>query len=145
MSHQTVLYGRIIGTHGSTDNWYDLYKLNKKIIDTLPDEDEYPAIIKSMFISPLVEAGPSLHRQQVIVFGASLKNIDDNDHRLWISKFEALLKRMYWLDVILHFDIELYGKFEHRWKAKEKSLVDMRSKNPIPVTDWYYSEFEIDI
>ena len=144
MSHETILYGRINGSHGTTDNWYDLYKLNKNVIDNLPNEDDFPCIIKSMFISPLTTAGPTFHRNQIITFGASFKNFDDLDHRLWISKFESLLKRMYWLDVIAHFDIELFGKHEHRWTATEAAIKEMRTLNPKPITDWVYTEQEID-
>jgi hypothetical protein len=144
MSHETILYGRISGSHGTTDNWYDLYKLNKNVIENLPNENDFPSIIKSMFISPLTLAGPTFHRHQIITFGASFKNFDDLDHRLWISKFELLLKRMYWLDVIAHFDIELYGKYEHRWTATETAIKEMRTLNPKPITDWVYTEKQID-
>lgn len=143
MSHKTVLYGRILGTHGTTDNWYELYSSNKNIIDSLPDEDEFPVILKSMFVSPPALAGPTLYHDQVNVFGASFKNIDHLDHRCWISKFEDLLKQLYWFDVVIHFDIELYGRFEHRWKATEKAILDMRTLKPKSISDWIYSEKEL--
>ena len=145
MSDETILYGRITGAHGTSDNWFDLYKLNKSIVDNLPLETEWPPLNKTMFSTPLAMPGPSFHRAQIIHFGASFKNFDTTDHRKWISKFEELLKKMYWWDAVVHFDIEMYGKYEHKWTANDNAIKEMRTLTPKPIADWVYITERISI
>jgi hypothetical protein len=144
MSEESILYGRINGAPGTLENWYDLYKINKDIIENLPDNENWPPIVKGLFSVPETIPSPTFHRAQIIHFGASFKNFNDKDLRDWLSKFEDLLKKMYWWDVILHFDIELYGKYKYIWTATDDAIKKMRTLNPKPVTDWEYIEEQIN-
>lgn len=141
MSHENILYGRITGANGRSENWYDLYKRNVEQLNLLPQETEWPPLVRSMFNEPLVAAGPTFHRAQMITVAASLKNLDDGDLRLWLEKFESLLKKLYWFDAVVHLEMETYGKFEFRWTATQDSIRKMRTDSPQPVQEWTFSSF----
>ena len=41
MSEESLVYGCILGIHGSTSNWYGVYPLNQAVVGALPTEDDY--------------------------------------------------------------------------------------------------------
>lgn len=49
MSEESPVYGCIVGTHGSTADWYGLYPLNRAVVDALPVEDDYPPLARGVF------------------------------------------------------------------------------------------------
>ena len=92
MGHHTIVYGRISGAEGRSDDYYKFHKLNFDIINALPDNDsEFPWINRSMFCIPNHQG---IYRDQVITFGASYKTLE-NEWHLWLKKFEELLKKLY--------------------------------------------------
>lgn len=141
MSAQCQMYGMISGAHGSTSNWWELYPLNRKVIEALPEEDEFPPLIQDMFKVP---AGPEnsssiLYRKQIIHFGASFNHFDSS-YEEWVEKFEALLRKLYWHDAVIHLEMELFGVFELQWKASLDSIRNFGLENPEPVQDWSFKK-----
>jgi hypothetical protein len=138
MSEEATLYGCIVGTHGTTTDWYGLYPLNKAVIDALPEEDDYPPLVRSLFTVPMDygRVGTAFSRSQMIHFGASFNHFSDHWH-LWLAKLEALLGRMYWREAFLHLDVEMYGRHEYRWRVAPGS-VPFFLDPPRPTTEWTF-------
>ena len=140
MSAECQLYGKISGAHGSTLNWWELYPLNCKVIEKLPDQDTYPPLIRDMFkcpTPPFNRNNPILYRNQIIHFGASFNHFNTG-YEDWLIKFEALLKQMYWYKAIVHLEMEMFGNFEFKWEASSNSIIKFGLEKPEPVTDWKF-------
>lgn len=118
MSEESRIYGCIIGSHGSTADWYGLYPLNHATVAALPAVDDYPPLTRGIFTVPMDfgRPGSAFYREQVIHFGASFKHMSEFWH-LWLAKFEELLRRLYWSEARLHLQMELYGNYDYRWRA----------------------------
>jgi hypothetical protein len=138
MSEEATLYGCIIGTHGTTADWYGLYPLNKAAIDALPEEDDWPPLVRSLFAVPMdyERPGTAFYRSQMIHFGASFNHFSEFWH-LWLAKFEALLRRLYWWEAYLHLDMEIHGRFEYRWRVVPGSIPFFLDP-PQPTTEWMF-------
>ena len=122
MGQQSIVYGKIVGSRfnygGNTNlnNDPQLYsKLNRLVIDQLPATDEYPQLTREMFNLPSL----SSYKNQILVFGASFKNLE-GEWVDWVVKFENLLRKLYWDEAVVHLDMELYGERTFRWKNKNE-------------------------
>lgn len=137
MAHHTIIYGRISGTTWKTEDYYKLHRLNKEIIDQLPENDSnFPWINRSMFSIPNEQG---VFRDQVITFGASYKTLE-HEWDLWINKFEELLKKLFWSDVSIHAEFEVMGNFQYNWLI-DLNLIEENNwyeKKPKPITQWTF-------
>lgn len=138
MGHESIIYGYIKGSmlKGGTPRSYDLHPLNRAVINTLPKTDQWPFFTRSMFSYPGNDVVSGRYRRQIIHFGASLKQVE-SDWEEWLSKFESLLKRLYWQEAKLHLETELVGNHTYIWVGK----FDMT--NPYyqvyaPTTEWTF-------
>src|ERR1051325_4256449 len=118
MSEESRVYGCIVGQPGSTPDWHFPYEFNHAVIGALPTEDAYPPLTRGIFTVPMDyrQSGSAFYRQQIIHFGASFNHLSEYWH-VWLAKFEELLRRLSWLEVRLHHEIELHGSFEYHWHA----------------------------
>lgn len=118
MSEESRVYGCIVGVPGSSTDWYGLYPRNLAAVEALPTDDEYPPLTSGIFAVPMDYAcpGAAFYREQVIHFGASFNHLSESWH-LWLTKFEGLLRRLYWSEARLHLSMELHGDHEFRWSA----------------------------
>lgn len=134
MAHHTIIYGRINGAYKLTrDNIFDLHNLNSNIINNLPENEPY--INRSMFSIPNKHG---VFRDQIITFGASYKTFEYKWH-IWLEKFEAILKQLYWYDVIIHADFEVFGQYTYEWSIDIDQVFEKWHKDdPELILDWEY-------
>jgi hypothetical protein len=137
MSHETIVYG-FIGIPGSIysgSNYQEMQIRNQQILDHLPETDAYPCLTKSMFSITGADYLQGTFRLRIIHFGGSLKYLEGEDIPLWIAKLESLLKKLFWLDAVVHIQTEISGHYVYQYTA-DPGAVDFRAENPQPVTVW---------
>ena len=161
MGMEAVVYGFIQGPpwpHG-VPNTYDAFsthpemqrmsmerdrKLTEKVrqnlqaICALSEEDTWPFLSRSMFSSS-TNSIQTTYKSQIIHFGASFKEIEWVWEE-WLTKFEALLRSMYWDEVHLHLVSEAFNasSFHYVWKdeGEEKAIYPDHAD---PVACWTFS------
>ncbi|HEY8969822.1 MAG TPA: hypothetical protein VIM64_12035, partial [Puia sp.] len=88
MGHVSTVYGNIIGAPKSSQ----LQRINKSVIELLPDDTEWPWLERGMFLVPDPDHS-KIYREQVIVFGASYKEVE-YEWDVWLDKFESVLRQL---------------------------------------------------
>jgi hypothetical protein len=78
-----------------------------------------------------------MYRDQVIVFGASYKSVEQ-EWEEWLLKFEAILKKLYWTSVIIHLDAELAGPYTYEWVVDMNLTDTWFSGNLQPSSQWSF-------
>lgn len=102
MEQISIVYGNIIGV----PNNHALQKADKSIIETLAaDDPRWPWIGRDTFLVPDAD-NSKIYRSQVIVFGASYKQVEE-DWEAWLGKFDSLLAGLSWVSATVHLDAEL--------------------------------------
>ncbi len=137
MAYHKVIYGRISCPTWKTDDFYRLHRINIEIINALPETDlDFPFINKSMFSFPNEQG---IFSEFVITFGASYKSLE-YDWKLWLEKFEKILRKLFWTDVIIHTEFELIGKFHFTWEADLNQIgtANWYNENPKPLSTWNF-------
>lgn len=111
---------------------------NLQAIATLPEEDTWPFLSRFMFSSS-TNSLQTTYKSQIIHFGASFKQIEW-DWEEWLTKFEALLRRMYWDEVHLHLLAEglNFSSIHYCWKDEEEEKA-IYPDHPHPVARWIFS------
>src|SRR5215469_1879973 len=108
MGHISTVYGKIVGLPKYGDIGLALRRKNKNVIESLPtDDSQWPWIDRGMFLVQDPES-PKMYRDQVIVFGASYKEVEV-EWEEWLKKFESILKQLYWMTATIHLETELVG------------------------------------
>lgn len=133
-----TVYGTIEAAWGVTHK--AMRRHNLRVLRQLPDRDEWPPLIRPMFgiTGPSVRQGAYDH--DLIHYGATLKGMDGGDARKWIAKFEALLRRLYWYEAIMHIDW-IFGPRTFRWVADEDRLSQATRGNSRRVIDrWRFDD-----
>ncbi len=117
MDQETIVYG-IIKDVPSNDHGFLLRSrlVNCDAILDLNDMDTFPYLTSSMFSIPAEELEQGTYQTQVIHFAASYQAVEYHWEQ-WMAKFEALLKRMYWVSATVHLDTELSGKHSFFWES----------------------------
>jgi len=136
MGHISIVYGHIIGEPWKSGDYHKLQRLNKNIIDALPDNDSFPWLTKKMFLVPDPDKD-KMYRDQIIVFGASYKSVE-YEWDEWLDKFEAILKQLYWSSATVHLDTELVGTHKYEWVFDVNQTDNWISDNPKPTTQWNF-------
>jgi len=139
VSEEARIYGCIVGTPGSTADWYGLYPLNYAAVAALPAEDDYPPLTRGMLTVPMDFGRPrsAFFREQVIHFGTSFNHLSQSWH-LWLEKFEDLLRRLYWSEARVHLQVELNGEFDYRWQAAWSGTPPWLRSPPETTTEWRF-------
>ena len=137
MGHEVIVYGMIDGATGSGENFGFLQERNSEVILQLPDDDEWPCLVRGQFALP-APWPQGRYLSQIIHFGLSLKDDPDSEtfSDLWLTKFEGLLRRLYWWSAVVHIEREMFLDRTYTWAVTEKSLNMLLSDNPQPVQDW---------
>src|SRR5262249_32644835 len=139
MGMESIVYGRIEGASYRGNNYRRLQDLNRAVIESLPEEDDWPFLTRHLFALPGPWPHGGLYRCQVIHFGGSFKGLED-DWRRWRDKFEALLRRLYWFSVRLHLETEARGRYEFAWLPDQAALDAMfTTDTPSPVSSWTFT------
>lgn len=136
MGHQTIIYGQISGATWKYEDHDKLHRLNTEVINALPDMDaEFPFLNRSMFAIPNEQG---TYGEQVIAFGASYKSLEYEWHS-WLHKFESLLQKLYWVDVIIHAEFEVMGNFTYKWFVNHELIRPNWHQEPLqPIADWQF-------
>ena len=137
MGHISIVYGNIIGAPWKTADYHKLQRLNKYVIDNLPTTDsDFPWITNKMFLVPDPDKD-NMYREQVIVFGASYKSVE-HEWNIWLSKFESILKQLYWSSATIHLETVLVGNHKYEWVFDIDQIDNWISENPKPTTMWHF-------
>ena len=99
MSDPNVLLGYIEEPKPKyTEDPLFYHRANDAVLAALPVDDPYPPLCRSLFA---VTGNDSLHGSfrgvRVIHFAARFNHVT-NELAPWLDKFEALLRRLYWID-----------------------------------------------
>jgi hypothetical protein len=161
MGMESVVYGFIQGPSWPHEvpNKYDAFskhpekqlmyieidrKLTEKVhqnlqaISALPEEDTWPFLSRSMFSSS-TNSIQTTYKSQIIHFGASFKQIEWAWEE-WLTKFEALLRKMYWDEVHLHLLSEAWNasSVHYVWKDEDEEKA-IYPDHADPVARWTFS------
>lgn len=166
MSHEAILYGRILGQErgrGGADyaRILELQDLNRRVIEDLPSEDRWPPLCRGMFAFPAWPNG--VFRTPIISFGASVKDdpfvpITQLPYREirtqagplrayweeWFNKFEALLRRLYWWSAALFLVTDFERQQLFRWTPSDPAIAGLFAEVPRPISEWVRSAQHID-
>jgi len=135
MGHTSIVYGNIIGARCRDGN---LHRINKSVIESLPADDvKWPWLERGLFLVPDPDRS-KIYREQVIVFGASYKEVE-YEWPVWLEKFESVLRQLYWLSATVHLDTELVGNYTYEWLNDMDESGDFLSDNPKPTKKWSFS------
>jgi hypothetical protein len=138
MGHISTVYGRIVGLPKYGDIGLALRRKNKNVIESLPtDDSQWPWIDRGMFLVQDPES-PKMYRNQVIVFGASYKEVE-TEWEEWLRKFESILKQLYWMTATIHLEAELLGQYTYEWLYDDSLLDTWATDDPVPTSLWSFS------
>jgi len=116
---ESIVYGVIRGIPaGGELEAYRRRRTNWAAIQELPSnlDDDWPFLSREMFSMPGPDVYSGTYHTQLIHFAASYNSIEYEWER-WISRFEAMLRSMYWLSATVHLETELSGKHTFSWES----------------------------
>lgn len=114
MDQESIVYGCIKDTsHLALDA--QRRRCNRDAMLALPSADEWPFLCQEMFSIPAIEAVSGNYQTDVIHFGASYQAVE-YEWDQWVSQFESLLSRMYWVSAVVHLETELSGTHTFVWQ-----------------------------
>jgi hypothetical protein len=143
MGHRNTLSGHI------QEPWYvpgsdraiaRLWHYNRRVIRSLPLNDEWPFLSRRMMAtSPMWNIYPpgtinTTYRGLVIYFGGSFSSLFEYWPE-WLDKFESLLRRLYWEHALVALETEWMGGHVCRWQA---DLNGFSAEKPTPITRWTF-------
>lgn len=95
------------------------HEANREAILTLPLSDAWPYLSQDMFSMPQEShMDDTTYMTQILHFGASYKAVE-YEWNEWMSKFEALLSKMYWASAVVHLETELTGTHTFVWTSSK--------------------------
>lgn len=149
MGHRCTISGHIQESYynGASDQqqrW--LLESNKRVIKSLPLNDEWPILTRDMFsFSPTLSHNGtssgqirSTYRGRVIYFGGSFSSIF-YEWDEWLTKFETLLSRLYWEHAAVMLFTESMGEHIYQWKALPRTIKFDGNAFPPPVATWQFA------
>ena len=102
-------------------------------LESLPLDDDYPALTRNMFSLTSARYGvPGLYKERVIHFGLTVKDVKDSWDQ-WLDKFEALLETFDWNEARVHLEFESVPtgfqkkQFDYRWSSVIATTADDES------------------
>jgi hypothetical protein len=141
VGHEAIISGRIVGASwrvGERFTW--THDLNRDALATVPEDDEWPWVVRGIFALP-APYPQGTYRRQVIHFGLSIKD-DPYYPRIWdewLGKFEAVLRRLYWWSALAQIDTEFGPPRVFEWLPTEAAERRLRDDPPQPVLEWLRS------
>jgi hypothetical protein len=116
MGHQTLVYG-VIEVFPATSNRPDADSRTDSALQALPETDDWPFLVRSMFSATSSEHVSVAYMYRVIHFGASLKAVEWEWNE-WLAKFERLLSMLDGVAATVHLQTELVGDHIYEWHRK---------------------------
>ncbi len=120
MGHQTLVYGAI-EVFPSGPNRPDADARTESALKALPEADDWPFLIRSMFSVTASDQVSVAYCYRVIHFGASLKTVEW-EWEEWLVKFERLLSLLDGLTATVHLQSELVGDHSYSWRRTIASI-----------------------
>ncbi len=118
MERESIVYGCIRDLPFGDARDCRLRRLqNQRVINRLPDQDEWPFLSREMFAVSGDAPVFGTYQTQIIHFGASYAAVE-YEWELWMRKFEELLAKMYWVSATVHLETELSGNHTFHWETK---------------------------
>ena len=141
MGHEAIVSGRIVGARwrvGERFSW--THELNREALATVPEDDDWPWVVRGIFALP-APFPQGTYRCQVIHFGLSIKDepTDRGIWDLWLGKFEAVLRRLYWWSALAQVDTEFEPPRVFEWAPTEAARGRLYDDPPRPVDEWVRS------
>jgi len=141
MGMRTTLYGCI----EEMDFWQNpisnqVQMHNEHVINSMPINDKWPPICREMFSLSKNQGleGPNLeYSGRIIHFGANLKSVEYDRLELK-SKFEALLKNLYWTNAWLHLKTEYSVLETFHWRVDLLKYEIDHQKMPEPINESHW-------
>ena len=127
MSNETRIFGYIEVPVATGIDIERAIELNWKAINLLPDEGEWPWLIKGMFSLSPERVG---YRGRLFHFAAAINGIDEGWNE-WLKKFERLLKKMFWITTEIKLITEYSGQHDYSWVAELPDSVT-------PIRNWEF-------
>jgi len=146
MGHEAIVCGGIVGAHWRVgERFTRTYDLNRDAIATVPEDDDWPWVVRSIFALP----GPypqGSYLSQVIHFGLSIKDepCDRGIWDKWFGKFEMVLQRLYWSSTMAILQTEFEATRVFEWVPSEAAIGGLYDDPPQPVTEWSRSVREVE-
>lgn len=138
MAQPSIIYGYIQGADWMSSDFHKLHRLNREVLGQLPETDPFPHLTREMFaVSGDVAPGPTNGKAQIIHFGTSMREVEMT-WRKWLDKFEALLRKMYWFNAVVHLHAELVGDYEYEWTVDATQIVHFYQDPPRPTSKWLF-------
>ncbi len=138
MGHEVIISGRIVGASwraGERFTW--THDLNRDALATVPEKDDWPWVVRGIFALP-APYPEGMYRRQVIHFGLSIK--DEPSERgiwdVWLEKFEAVLRRLYWTSASAQLDTEFEAPQIFEWLPTDAAMGGLYADPPQPVAVW---------
>ena len=149
MGHEMLIWGMIEGAlYHSGDEYSLLHQKNMEIISGLPgtaDADSWPWLNKTWFAAP----GPrriGTYRNFVIHLGGSIKDAPfdtPSATHLWISKFEVIIRQLFWFQACVVFEGDFLEPIMYRWTATQEAIDKRWLSEPLPTDEWHLETIHI--
>ena len=112
---ESIVYGYIKSAADlSAEHAFKQNTVNRQALMSLPTMDSWPFLPREMFSLPRLAHQHERVQSNIIHFGSAYKGIE-YEWKQWISKFEALLQKMYWQSVVVHLETEISGVHTFTW------------------------------
>lgn len=131
MGVQTIIHGRIVLDHNSD------YDATRNFIQSLSNDDTYPWVRTEMFSIGSFDF-PYMYDNPVIGFAADYKGLE-NHFKLFIKKFEHVLRNIPFETAKIQMETEFYGTYNFFWKSKKGFSKEYEPEEMmIETNEWYF-------
>jgi hypothetical protein len=127
MGHFTIVHGYINANEA-------FFEENTAVIAALPEEDSWPHLTRDLFVVPQKKHS---YDGQIISFGTMYNGVE-TEWEQWLTKFERLLRSLYWDDAHVYLQTELWGSYHYVWKIIYPSE-GTEEGFQLPLQQWTFS------
>ena len=122
MAQESVVYGCIKDMVFSADlaETRRRREVNRQVLLELPSIEDWPLLSREMFALPSELLVVDDVHTDVVPFGSSYKGVE-YEWQEWLTRFELLLRRMYWVSATVHLETEYSGTHTFVWHADANS------------------------
>jgi hypothetical protein len=138
VGHEAIISGRIEGASWRVgEQFIRTHDLNREALATLPEDDDWPWVVRGIFALP-APYPQGTYRSQVIHFGLSIKDepTDRSIWNVWLVKFEAVLRRLYWWSATVLLETEFEPPRLFEWLPTQRAMDRLLADPPEPITGW---------
>lgn len=138
MSNEGHLSGIIIEDRYHPEGPGAAHRWNDAALARIPEtDDKHPGLVRSMFAAPRADGRFTSFRGSRAIAVALYANYIVDDLHLWLPKFEAVLRGLYWTRARLYIDGGMMGNFQIDYTLDRAALFARRdaieAKVPVPL------------